>query len=928
MKPARAAIELKASICTDNPTGTDIYPFGAGKEAQHVANNGIERQGGLLPLYEQETTFADSPASYYVADDGTVIEVYAGGATDSGALVKLDGVTVGTVSKYGIEARSVISNVDDLFLSGDDTIVTMKHIYGGGTTGSVVLNEYDFTLTLLNTRTISLTAGVEVGSFRFFFVRYAGSTGMHYADQQEFIVGPRTDGRYYLIQESGPTTTLLAATLNLKGTTPTYAFKYEGAQYFFSGIQDTVPGAATKWWTFTDKNTPAGSGSAEWFIAQTNSGKTRHVLTFIPTVSVNDIRALGLVGYTDFSAFSSAIVPQPLTCSAAPTVTSYVLGYNYVDVSATVSGATVKGMAPALDGAAAWFSGPIESDTTTAINGYGRFFPVKDDSSTFCSFRSIIVNGVQSAISACVSGTTDLSSYDALGVPLTNVGEWYQFYVPHVRVTASKAQIIYKYGDQFIAIRISASPTRPIQRIDSRTYKINTISPNNVIDVTAKTLELGSNDYNGRMWYPAASTAGTSHLVAAKISGTYSNSIDIGQALTTRAIAGYSTSGSLYPFATLIPYTSQQRNIGSVDIYWDGVYLSTFYALRNVSFYRQGADPSKSGLLYVTDTRLPIALGSVFRERSAITDMETIFTGVGVIGQTDISFSYDGYEIGNQINGSTYSFTMLGQRYLFDGTWIWLSNFSGPIFSGRDKICPAKGVTFLAASPTEAYFLSTFDSSLYVFDGGRALVKQKRMNDIRTSANALEQITDGVYSVIDNTLLLQTASTFIWIRDGIVTQTYKKAAQTGITLYDTTAGLQIANNTQKWRYTFYALTGPASTVVPFTFQSAYFGVTQNLLGVVQAFIFAVQSSDKAATSFTVTIDGFDADGEWHEDIPFNLTPSDWSPLGLYRARVIPQHTMQIAVSVGFKTSSRLLLHSIVPEFTPDASATPAASRSK
>src|SRR5512146_3208859 len=58
----RANINLKQSICTENPTGTDIYAFGDAA-AQHVENTGIEREGGLTTQYEQETTFTTPGAS-------------------------------------------------------------------------------------------------------------------------------------------------------------------------------------------------------------------------------------------------------------------------------------------------------------------------------------------------------------------------------------------------------------------------------------------------------------------------------------------------------------------------------------------------------------------------------------------------------------------------------------------------------------------------------------------------------------------------------------------------------------------------------------------------------------------------------------------------------------------------------------------------
>jgi hypothetical protein len=164
------------------------------------------------------------------------------------------------------------------------------------------------------------------------------------------------------------------------------------------------------------------------------------------------------------------------------------------------------------------------------------------------------------------------------------------------------------------------------------------------------------------------------------------------------------------------------------------------------------------------------------------------------------------------------------------------------------------------------------------------------------------------------------------VRDKIVSQNNKKANQTTIALYDTVNGITIANNTLKWIYSFLALS--ASTIVPLVWQSGYFGVTENKLGIFSAFVATILSPGKGATSVMFTLDGFDTDGEWHEDIPFNIKPGDWTPNGFYRPRIVPQHTVGLALAVGMKTSSYLVLNEMVAEFTPSVSATPAGSRSK
>jgi hypothetical protein len=307
-------------------------------------------------------------------------------------------------------------------------------------------------------------------------------------------------------------------------------------------------------------------------------------------------------------------------------------------------------------------------------------------------------------------------------------------------------------------------------------------------------------------------------------------------------------------------------------------------------------------------------------------DFSTIFTGVGVIGSPDVDYGYVGYESGNESQGTLVSFTMFEQRYLFDGFDIFSVNFAGPIFTGTSRICPAPGLQFIAASPIMAYFFSAFDNSIYIFDGGRSLTKMHRLNDIRNSAGVLEAIQNGVYNVGDGTLLMQTAGSFIWVRDSVISQTYKKANQTGLTLYDTQQGIQIANNTLKWRYTFSDIGG--TTVVPFVFQSAYFGPGNNTMMVVNAFDVTIHSPSKAATQVTLTYSSIDADGaQTQTPVYLTINPGDWSALGIYRCRLTPQALKVVAASIGVQCATKIVLTEVAMEWTEDVPAVPANSRS-
>jgi hypothetical protein len=322
-------------------------------------------------------------------------------------------------------------------------------------------------------------------------------------------------------------------------------------------------------------------------------------------------------------------------------------------------------------------------------------------------------------------------------------------------------------------------------------------------------------------------------------------------------------------------------------------------------------------------------MGYTFGDKVAFTEIETLFLGVGVAGVPDIDYDYDGYELGNDLMGVWKSFYLFGERYIFDGYAIWITSFNGSLYQTKAFVCQALGMQFIAVAPTEAFFLSTSDNSLYSYNGGRSLVKAKRMNDLRNSSNGIETITDGIYNVRDNTLLLQTASTFVWIRDGIVTLNNKKANQTSITLYDTANGIQIANNTLKWRYSYSILTGPTSTVVPLTWQSAFHSLKGNELSVTLAWIITIFSPEGPITMpITLRCHSFDQDGYNLQRDDMTVNPADWDALGFVRLRTQPKSPKALASSVQVDTTVHIVITDISVEYGDAAHAPIATLRSR
>jgi hypothetical protein len=114
---------------------------------------------------------------------------------------------------------------------------------------------------------------------------------------------------------------------------------------------------------------------------------------------------------------------------------------------------------------------------------------------------------------------------------------------------------------------------------------------------------------------------------------------------------------------------------------------------------------------------------------------------------------YNGFYPENVILGNYSVFKILGQFYLYDNVNIYLVSSNGDIFtSGIQVISPCPGLRYLCQSPETAFFVSSFDNSLFTFNGGRSLEK------VINFANTLP-ILNGVYSLKEASLYLITEGT-------------------------------------------------------------------------------------------------------------------------------------------------------------------------
>jgi hypothetical protein len=698
-----------------------------------------------------------------------------------------------------------------------------------------------------------------------------------------------------------------------------FAWKFENGYYLF-GITNNTEGVFYR--LSLDNELTALNGS--YTLIQVSGGKSRAWVSSLPITYGTTLNAYGVTGYNDFNTFTNYVVFSS-TFAPGATVLHSNIGLGYTDITFK-DGRSATNIweysAPTYTTPQLTSINVYQSNTDTLIDAYGKLTNAFGLTPTvpyelrvlWTPTGQINGQGIQAALAAALTNTTGA---DNLGVLLTNIGEYDQDYIPHV---VADNRILYQFNGQFQALALSESPINLIQQISEREYKLNTIYPFNIIDTISSTLELGSVDYNGRMYFTstAAPTAGGWQM-ASILQGKYSNSVDVNFKTVTIAspvstnyqVIGTAIAGSrtVTPKYGIDVYIGQV--VGGAPVYWSTT-LSDGSELPN---------PALAGAAYAFNDNLPFAIGFQYLNKAVITPISTIFmtsdynTGpiYGVVN------FYDGFLSGNEIQGQYTPFYLFAQDYLFDGDFIYRVEMTDGLVSGRSRIAIGSGLQYIASGPTDIFFLSSYDNSMWTFNGGAQLTKGQRFNKETV-------IQNGVYNVHDNGLLLQTPDEFLFILDKIITRNAKKVNQTNTILYTTTGGIVISNDTTKWRYTWQPLSG--STVVPFTWQSGYFGQMGNQKSIIGSIVLTFHSAAKEAMTVAGRVYTIDENGEKLQEVTWAINTNDWSTNGIVRRRLQPQQQRSLATSVGITANNKIVLLSAQLELKDDVAATvaPRASR--
>lgn len=667
-----------------------------------------------------------------------------------------------------------------------------------------------------------------------------------------------------------------------------YVYRYENGLYLVNLVGNTL----NKSYTLNNTTKAISTITCKYAIPQVSGGYTRHIVTASnttarPLYDASNIKAAGLVGYTDFSTYSGTVV-YPSAPYVVTGILSSQAGFGYDDFTFQVSGSAtnIYSYTPQYTAPVSGLYVVTQGNTNTLCNAYGKLTNnLGVTPSKPFEFRVGWINGVQSYLSVAL---LDGIASDAMGTIITNIGEFDDVYQPMV---ISDDRILYRYNNIFQITKIGKTIADRIQRVAYNVYKVNSISPLNIVDPKNGTITVGSSDYNNRMRFISSAAPGSSVKFASLMSAPYSSSIDTGDKLVTITSP---TSSNVELLGYRIPTVSTSIRDYAIDVYFNDIYsFSTMNDGSELVF------PNKVDTLYVGNAALPVPLGVEYSSGTAKILDKTLF----------LADLYDGFNLGNAIDGSYDAFSLYGQLYLFDGNYIYLATMESGALTATTIIANAAGLRFIAITPTEAVFLSDFDNALYSFNGGRTLAKTLYLN-------RLDPVLQGAWSVRDNALILETATRLVWVRDGRVTINLKDAAQTAIALYPTTDGLVIGNNTANWLYSYKAV----GTVVPLLWQSAYFGADGNTLSYISNAVIVLHSPTKQQLTGTLSLKTFDENRYYTETKTLNITPDQYNTVGYARVRIQPGVMRGLGASIGVNVNEKCIIAQATIEFVEDTTA--------
>lgn len=888
-------INLKASLNTDT-TVADLLPWDGQTKVRK--NTGIERDGGITNLYTEIESNTQYDKTFYTRNNKRVRLQYD--AANNAFMVYSNENMVGRVPLWTVEDRALLSvDANDVMATVDGTYLILRLA-----ASSATIQEVDEDFNILHSRTFGVPAHVADG----FLVRNKAPT---YANVTS-IAGVFANSGKLNFEIITDASVVYSITGQAGFVNSSQVFAYYDHGWIVSA-QDKTDGR-----TFLLKSTGAQQGTyteAVMLVANYNQGTD--AITF---QGYRDVITLGTPGtygnsFTPPAADGGSWTITALTNGLATPVAQYITFGGYE----LCYGSSPKGLYYANNTASprTW---TIGHSTPSEIYGYL-------DNGADVAFKVHTILGDGAYLSASFNP-------DGIGVPITEVGELNGFYFPHIlKMTDGRYRVVYRRDNgSYAEITLSEDLTlNRMQEIATGVVKINTTSAICVVDANDNDLQFGGNAYNGFVVIGFDAVAPVQKAFVARYRGDWGGSVDTNYKSTGAVLVG---SPNLLVIPEGVSYTPNNETI---DVYYGPPPSSLAYYRSVKDGVAQTVKGSLVGTLYVDDLIIPPPIGAEYYEMT-----------VTLIGSTAIREpQYDGYQLLNEILGLYQSFVLLGQLYLFGGDWIYQATLSANILQGKNKLANALGLVLLCESPTTIYFYSSFDNSVYTFDGGQAVTKQLRFTQKGT-------IRGAIFSPHENTLALFLDSSVIWIRDAVMTETDLTLAWP-YEAYQTSDGVWITKDKFAIKYRYNPISSSPGTVVvidldldggewgtaytdtydggqwgmayadtydgapwgsstsgtiePLIWQSQFLGFTDKIKQSIDRYTFRVYKQDKAPTQIVFDYEAYHENGTINEtktlDIGDTLNPYDAN--GYAYIEFLPSDKNGIAASIKISCNDKIVL---------------------
>ena len=261
-------------------------------------------------------------------------------------------------------------------------------------------------------------------------------------------------------------------------------------------------------------------------------------------------------------------------------------------------------------------------------------------------------------------------------------------------------------------------------------------------------------------------------------------------------------------------------------------------------------DDAKIGTLYANQSNVPIVHTATISGgiASLLNNAAIQLPGFASYNLANFIGSYTwpqfGGASGNFASSPMTGFILFGYYYGYDGTYIYSLNLSGGstgTLVGQPQILvQAQGLHYLCVTPNEAVFLSTYDNSVWTFNGGRTVEKVKAFNQ-------QPAITGGYYDVYESALFLTSGAGYITNRDSIISKNTYPSAYSGSVPQANPSG-----NGLIWSYvnssgnlifsqrTYTKISG--ASPIPLVYQTSYYGPGNGMVIKVERVAFQIYCS--------------------------------------------------------------------------------------